>query len=188
MKVLLLLMCFVSLVAMCFGQSSNTPKPDLSGTWEFDGARSNVAKSKKNSSPEQLKITHNDPELIIRRKIEIRGVPEEQDLTYYTDGRSEKNPTTDWLTTNPGSDSFKPAETASKTTWSKDKIVTRSISRSYAGTAIIEFEIIDEWKLSSDGKTLTKTTRFVPSKDMRNIAFVAGMGTDLKAFYKLISK
>jgi hypothetical protein len=185
-KVLFLLTCLVTLAATCFGQS-NIPKPDLSGTWEFDAARSNVAKS-KNSLPEQLKITHHDPELIIRRKVNINGVPEERDLTYYTDGRSERNPTTDWLTTNPGSDSFKPSETASKTTWSKDKIVTRSISRSYLGTAIIEFEIIDELRLSSDGKTLTKTTKFVPSKDMRNIAFVAGMGTDFKTVYKLISK
>ena len=187
MKVLLLLMCPVTLVAICLGQSSNTPKPDLSGTWEFDGARSNVAKSRKRS-PEQIKITQHDPELIIRRKVNINGVPEERDLTYYTDGRGERNPTTDWLTTNPSSDSFKPAETASKTTWSKDKIVTRSISRSYAGTAIIEFEIIDELRLSADGKTLTRTTRLVPSKDMRNVAFVAGMGTDLKTVYKLISK
>jgi hypothetical protein len=181
-------MCLVTLAATGFGQSSNTPKPDLSGTWEFDDARSNVAKS-KSSSPEQIKITHHDPELIIRRKVNINGVRQERDLTYYTDGRGERNPTTTWVTTNPGSDSFKPSETASKTTWSKDKIVTRSFTRSNAGAAIMYFEIIDELRLSSDGKTLTKTTRFVPPKDMSpNVGFVAGTRTDLKTVYKLISK
>lgn len=127
MKALLLPICLVVLAAICFGQSSNTGKPDLSGTWEFDAARSNVAKSK--SSPEQIKITHHDPELIIRRKVIINGVPEERNQTYYTDGRGERNPTTAWVTTNPGSDSSRPAGTQSKTTWSKDKIVTRSVGR-----------------------------------------------------------
>jgi len=187
-KVLLLLMCLVTLVTICAGQSSNTPKPDLSGIWEFDGARSNLAKS-RSSSPERIKITHHDPELLIRRKVIINGVPQERDLTYYTDGRGESNPTTDRLTTNTGPDSFKPPETASKTTWSKDKIVTRSIARTHAGAAIIEVDIIDELRLSSDGKTLTRTTRFVPRKDMSpNVAFVAGRGADVQAVYKLISK
>ena len=188
MKVLFSLMCLVTLVTVCFGQSSNPPKPDLSGTWEFDGARSNFGKSRK-GAPEQIKITHHDPELIIRRKVSINGVPEERDLTYYTDGRGEKNPTTFWLTTNPGSDSFRPDESGSKTFWSKDKIVTRSISRTSAGAMIVEFDIIDELRLSSDGKTLTKTTRTIPRKDLTpNVGFVAGTRPDLTAVYKLISK
>jgi hypothetical protein len=186
-KVLLLPICLVALAAICFSQSSNTGKPDLSGTWEFDAARSNFARSR--SSPEQIKITHHDPELIIRRKIIVNRVSEERELTYYTDGRGEKNPTTSWVTTNPGSDSFKPSETASKTTWSKDKIVTRSVSRFYAGAETMEFEIIDEWRLSSDGQTLTKTTRTVPMRTVNsNGVFVSGRGTDMKAIYKLISK
>jgi hypothetical protein len=187
-KVLFPLIGLVTLVTVCFGQSSTPPKPDLSGTWEFDAARSSVGRSKK-SSPERVKITHHDPELIIRRKVIINGVPQERDLTYYTDGRSERNPTTDRLTTNTGPDSFKPAETASKTIWSKDKIVTRSITRTNAGAAIIDVDIIDELRLSPDGKTLTRTTRFVPRKDMSpKVAFVAGWGADSKAVYKLISK
>ena len=186
MKVLLLPICLVAWAAISFGQSNSPAKPDLSGTWEFDRARSNVTKS-KNSSPERIKITHHDPELVIRRKVNINGVPEERDLTYYTDGRGETNPTTVWVTTNPGSDSSRPTESGSKTTWSKDKIVSRSISRSYAGAAIVEFEIIDEWRLSADGQTLTKTTKTVPKDVSANAAFVAG-GHDLKAVYKLISK
>ena len=188
MKVILLPIYLVALAAIAFGQSTSKVKPDLSGTWEFDAARSNVAKS-KSSSPEQIKITHHDPELIIRRKVIVNGLPEERDLSYYTDGRGERNPTTAWVTTNPGSYSIRPSAIESKTAWSKDKIVTRSVSRVSAGAAIVEFEIIDEWRLSSDGKTLIKTTRTVHKTNVTpNDAFVVGSGAEFKAVYKLISK
>ncbi|HEX3085168.1 MAG TPA: hypothetical protein VHP99_11630 [Pyrinomonadaceae bacterium] len=180
MKVILLPIFLVASAAICFGQSNQTAKPDVSGTWEFDARRSNVAQSKTNS-PEQMEITHHDPELVIRRKAIINGLPEERDLTYYTDGRDEKNPTTAWVTTNPGSNSSRPADTQSKTTWSKDKIVTRSASRFFAGATIMDFEIIGELQLSSDGKTLTKTTRTVPLRTVTgNGVFAGGRGTDLK--------
>lgn len=189
MKALLVPVYLAICVACCFGQSSKTVEPDFSGTWEFDAGRSNVGKSTKRS-PEQIKITHHDPELIIRRKVRINGVSEERDLTYYTDGRGERNPATFWVTTNPNSDSFRPSETTSKTTWRKDRIVTRSFSRSYvAGTAIVEFEVIDELRLSSDGKTLTRSTRTVPKRDLSpNPPVVVGSGAEFKTVYKLISK
>jgi len=187
-KVILLPICLIVCVAICFGQANKPARPDLSGTWEFDSGRSDVGKP-KSSAPEQIKVTHHDPELIIKRTVVINGVEQERDLTYYTDGRGEKNQTTAWVTTNPGADSYRPTETTSKTTWDKDKIVTRSVSRSYAGTAIVEFEIIDELRLSSDGKTLTKITRTVPKKDVTaNVAFITGNGADFKVVYKLISK
>ena len=188
MKVLLLPICIVACVAVCFGQSNKTVRPDLTGTWEFEYGRSIVAKS-KGSAREQIKITQDEPELIIRRRVNINGEPQERDLTYYTDGRGETNPTMDWLTITRGSDSFKPSEVESTTSWQKNKIVTRSITRIYAGAARIECEIIDELKLSSDGKKLTLTRRYVPPRDVRlNFAFVAGRGTEVTSVYKLISK
>ncbi|HXT63291.1 MAG TPA: hypothetical protein VN696_09670 [Pyrinomonadaceae bacterium] len=189
MKVILLLICLVGCVAVCFGQSNKTPvRPDFTGTWELDAARSNVAKSKK-SSPERIKITHHDPELTIRRKVSIDGVAEERDLIYYTDGRGETNPTTAWVTTNPGSESYRPRDTKSKTTWNKTKVVTRSVSQSFASGGVFEFEIVDEWRISSDGKSLTKTTKTVPNRNLTgNAAFVIGNGTEFKEVYKLISK
>src|SRR5689334_15727737 len=99
MKVLLLLICLAACVAAGFSQSKIV-KPDLTGTWEVDAARNKETKS-QSSVPEQIKITHRDPELIIRRQIIIKGVPEQRDLTYYTDGRGETNPATAWLTANP---------------------------------------------------------------------------------------
>ena len=147
-----------------------------------------MAKSKK-SSPERIKITHHDPELTIRRKVSIDGVAEERDLIYYTDGRGETNPTTAWVTPKPGSESWRPKETKSKTAWSKNKVVTRSVSQTFGGAAVFEFEVIDQWRLSSDGKTLTKTTKTVPNRNLTgNAAFVIGEGAEFKEVYKLISK
>ena len=97
MRLILLPILLVACVAISFGQSNQTGKPDLSGNWELDPARSHLGKS-DTSTPQQIKITHHDPELIIRRKIVIKGVPEERNLIYYTDGRGEKKSPNCWST------------------------------------------------------------------------------------------
>jgi hypothetical protein len=168
--------------------NKSKPKPDLSGTWEFDRKRSNVGKNSA-SPPEQITITHHDPELKIRKTVTINGQKEERELTYYTDGRGETNPTTAWITANPGSITDRPSETTSKTSWSSDKVVTRSVFLPHSSTAIMEFEITVERRISSDGKTLTETTHTnVKSDPISNSVFVAGRGTDFKAVYNLVSK
>jgi hypothetical protein len=141
------------------------------------------------SPPEQITITLHDPELKIRKTVTVNGQKEERELTYFTDGRGETNPTTAWITANPGSESGRPPETKSKTSWSGEKVVTRSVFQTRAGSAIMEFEITVERRLSSDGKTLTETTHTNARPDpMSNSTFVAGRGTDFKAVYNLVSK
>src|SRR5512141_326440 len=116
----------VAAVAICYGQGSGK-KPDLSGTWEFDRDRSNVGRSSKSPNPpEKITITYHDPELKMHRTVFTNGQSEESDSSYYTDGRGETNPTTAWITTNPGSAADRPPETKSRTNWSGKKIVTRS--------------------------------------------------------------
>jgi len=157
--------------------NKSKPKPDLSGTWEFDRKRSNVGKSNSSSPPEQITITHHDPELKIRKTVTVNGQKEERELTYYTDGRGETNPTTAWITANPGSESGRPPETKSK------------VFLPHTSAAIIEFEITVERRISSDGKTLTETTHTKAKPDpMSNSVFVAGRGADFKAVYNLVSK
>ena len=188
MRLILLLICLATCVAPCFSQSNQATKPDLSGIWEFDASHSNVVKSRK-TPPERIKITHHDPELIIHRTVSINGAQEERDLTYYTDGRGETNPTTAWVTTNPGSESYRPSKTKSKTAWSNNKVVTRSVVQTFGGGAVFEFEIVDEWRLSSNGKALTKTSKTIPNRNLTgNAAFVIGNGAEFKEVYKLISK
>jgi len=187
MRLLLPLIFFGAGLAVCFGQSTKTVKPDLTGTWQLESPRHSSSNS-PNKPPEQIKITHHDPELIIRRKVQIKGVPQEQDLTYYTDRRGETNPTTEWVTSNPGDETYRPMETKSQTSWNKNKVVTRSVSRPFARATSFEFEIVDEWRLSEDGKTLTLTTRTNPQSNSSANAVFAGPGTDIKRVYKLISK
>jgi hypothetical protein len=182
MRVILLLICLSTCVPVCLSQSNETVKPDLTGTWELVPHQ----KGEELSPPQQIKITHHDPKLIIRGTVQAKAEPEERELIYYTDGRGERN-TTGELTIKLHFESWEPTETESKTIWSKDKIVTRSAEQSFSGAAIVVYEIVDEWKLSSDGKTLARTTTTKPKKDVSgNAAY--GDGFEFKRVYKLIPR
>ena len=176
MKTLLLSTCLIALATICLAQSSQPGKPDLSGTWKLDAG-------KKADISEEIKITHHDPQFIVRRK--VKDAAEETELTYYTDGRGEKN------SAGPGEaafESWRPQETESKTSWDqKSNLVTRSASMVVSSGAVWEREIVDEWRLSSDGKTLTLTTKTLPKKDSPGNA-AAAAATEFKRVYKLISK
>src|SRR5687768_3621548 len=117
-KIPFVVICVSACTAICLGQTNKSAsKPNLSGTWELDQKRSHFWKSKSSSnSPEQMKITHADPELRITQRILVNGQMEERELTYYTDGRGETNPTTAYITTKTGVTSERPAKTRSKTT------------------------------------------------------------------------
>lgn len=181
MKALLLSTCLLAFATIGFAQSSQTGKPDLSGTWKLDAAKSA-------DTLEELKITHHDPLFIVRRKVHPKDAPdapEETELTYYTDGRGEKN--LSGVGSEAGFESWRPAKTESTTSWDKNNLVTRSVSRSISSGAIFEREIVDEWRLSADGKTLTLTTKNLPKKDSPGNA-AAGAATGFKRVYKLISR
>ena len=181
MKVILLPICLFACVAICFGQS-NKPKPDLTGTWV------DVTTKSKKRSPEEIKITHHDPELILRRKISVNGTTEERDFTYYTDGRGEKNPPLLWLISTPDAGSSQPPDVVSETTWNKDKIVIHFANRVYAGRAVVEADIKMEFRLSKDGRTLTRNTSIAPLQISAHPLIAVGNGADVKTSYKLISK
>ena len=187
MKAILLPIGVVAFSIICLAQSDKSVKPDLTGTWEIDAARS--GRDKSETSPEQIRITQHDPEFIIHRKVTIKGAPAHHDFIYYTDARGEKNPAIEGLTTEPYSEAWRSKETESTTSWDKDKLVTRSVSRSFESGVIFEAEITHEWRLSSDGKTLTENIRTVPNRTAGgNGSAVAGHGVEYKNVYKLISK
>ena len=180
------LLC-IGCAAVSHGQGSSPPaKPDLSGTWAFDRGRSNVGKNSSVNS--EIKISHLDPELRILRTIDINGQPAQRELIYYTDGRGETNPTTTWLSTSPDPTSPRPAETKSKTKWNGDRVVIRSKLRLMAGIHAIEEDVVDEWKLSADGKTLTQTTRHIFPANSPGVIFVPANRPAAKKVYTLISK
>lgn len=170
-----------------YGQDKKSAaKPDLSGTWAFDRSRSNVGKT--SSADDALKILHHDPELKIIRTIILNGHPEQQELTYYTDGRGETNPATFWLSSSPDPKSPHPKETKSKTKWSGERVVTRTTLRLMAGIHVIEEDVVDEWQISTDGKTLTQTTRHIVPRPSDGSIVVPANRPDDKRVYTLISK
>lgn len=164
-------------------QKTTRPKSDFTGTWLLDRAKSNIGPPLVPDQP--LKIVHHDPEVRITHRVQNNGQSTEKDFVYYSDSRGETNPTTMFLST--GTDLNKPASdkdvTKSKTKWEGDKLVTRSTLRHVVAGHRLEFDIIDEWKLSRDGKTLTQTSRTVFRQDVSDGIFVPANRPDNKRIY-----
>jgi len=191
LKALVSIFCFILICALGTSpaqqkQKTAKTKPDFTGTWLLAPSRSNVQPSRTPDRP--LKITHRDPELKITRMIEHNGQVTGQDLVYYTDGRCETNPTTMFLSTGTDINRQRPDKdvTRSKTNWSGNKLVTRSSLRSMIAGHVLEFTIIDEWKLSQDGKILTQTSRTVFRQDMSGGIFVPANRPDPKRVYNRV--
>ena len=159
-------------------------KPDFSGTWLFDTKKSNTgALTTRPDLP--MKILHQDPEFKMVTSSEANNQIKEHEFIYFTDGRGEENEATSVITANPSA--FKPEDlknkvTKSKTKWSGGKIVTRSsYTVNVPGGTFVEFEQVDEWKLSTDGKILTQTSRV--NLKSSNTAFIPGNPPDKKRVF-----
>ena len=181
---------FVIVSCVSFGQAQVKGKPDFSGVWKFDRSKSTASEIGKRDVP--LKIVYKDPELRITRTFERNGQPVERDFIYYTDGRGETNMATMLITSEPGR--VKPEDidkeiVKSRTTWQSDKVVTRASKRNLTGGHVLEYDIVDEWKISSDGKTLTQTSRLVFQSDPtgRSVVVPANRADDKRVF-SLVSK
>ena len=163
------------------------PKADLTGTWLLDAKKSHSVGL--NSRPDlPIKISHQDPELRITLTSASNGQLVERNFVYFTDGRGEENQATTMLTTNPGGPprDLQKERIKSTTRWSGNKIVTRSLLQLQAGGRVVEFELVDEWTLSSDGKTLTQTTRTVHLQSSSDGAFIPAMAPDKKRVYNRV--
>jgi len=184
LKLLSILFVITSCVSLSQAQVNNK-KPDFSGVWKFDHSKSTASEIGKRDAP--IKIVYNDPEFRITRTIERNGQSVERDFVYYTDGRGETNVATMLMTSEPGR--VKPEDidkeiVKSKTMWQHGKVVTRSTTRDLTGAWILEYDIIDEWKISSDGKTLTQTSRIVFQADPtgRSVVVPANRPDDKRVF------
>ena len=112
-------------------------KPNLSGTWKLDVAKSDFGPLPTPESQVE-KITHEDPSL----KINVAQTGEmgdlNFDLAYTTDGKECTN-------------TIAGNEMKSVLSWDGDALVIDS-KGNFNGT---DFTAKDHWKLSDDGKTLT---------------------------------
>ena len=159
------------------------PKLDFSGAWLLDLKKSDQ-KQVLTRPDLPMKSSHQDPEFRVITTSESNGQPVQKEFIYYTDGRGENNHATTLLTTSPASvqpHDIEKKVTKSKTTWSGEKVVTRSNLRLLAGGHVVEFELIEEWKLSRDGNVLTKTTRTVFQQS--DTVFVPVTAPDKKTVY-----
>jgi hypothetical protein len=164
--------------------SKATAKPDFSGTWLLDTKKSNTGGL--TTRPDlPITISHQEPEFKMVISSEANGQIKKHEFTYFTDGRGEENEATSIITANPAA--FKPEDlknkvTKSKTKWRGDKIVTRSrYTLNVPGASLIEFEQVDEWKLSTDGKILTQTSRV--NLQSSNSAFFPSNAPDKKRVF-----
>jgi len=158
-------------------------KPNFTGTWLLDQKKSDD--SGLTTRPDlPIKIAHQEPDFRVTRSSEKNGQIVEHHFVYFTDGRGEENEATSLLTTNPSSakaDDLKNRVTKSKTQWSGNKIVTRALLRMDLAGHFVEFEQVDEWKLSDDGNVLTQTSRLIFQNS--DTAFVPAMAPDKKRVY-----
>jgi hypothetical protein len=164
-------------------RSQSKSKPDFSGRWLLDQKKSDD--SGLTTRPDlPVKITHQEPEFRVMRSSERTGQIVEHDFVYFTDGRGEENEATALLTTDPStitSDDLKNRVTKSTTKWSGNKIVTRARLRMDVAGHFVEFEQVDEWKISDDGKVLTQTSRVIFQNS--DTAFIPAMAQNKKRVY-----
>jgi hypothetical protein len=117
-------------------------KPDFSGTWNLDKEKSEMGGGPgggpRMAAP-SMTIDHKDPELMIKRKLEVQGEERTQELKYTTDGKPNTN------------QGFRGRTINSKTTWEGSKLVTEATRETPQGT----IETKEIYSLSEDGKILT---------------------------------
>src|SRR6476620_8410728 len=131
-----LILCCSALAA-----AQDKPKPNLAGSWIVDSAKSEKTANFIEDSEKSITIEQHDPEIRITRKFESFSIP----TVYYTDGRGEtfKSPAN-------------PIAVQSKTKWDGDKLVIHYVGGGLGATGVRNINLVEEWKLSKDGQTLTK--------------------------------
>jgi hypothetical protein len=152
LKVLINCLCLFLALSVCVAQStkldsSKKSKPDLNGTWVLDDSRSNLNSGQKDKIVDYvLHIVHREPEIRIVKKYKQRGREFREETIYYTDGKPEFSSRTGRRDPEP------------ITRWRGDKLVRKSTARMKVETfPPMEIVTSEEWELSSDGKTLTRT-------------------------------
>jgi hypothetical protein len=146
----------VFFVCLVFGvsvaQTTNSSKtktiPDLSGVWALDESRSEIDPRLRKEEDYVLTIVHKEPEIRLIKTYQQYGRKKTEESIYYTDGRPEYHSRT-------GKNS-KP-----ETRWRGNKLRRKSVTSPYGGRSGIfqhlEDVMIEEFELSADGKTLTRT-------------------------------
>lgn len=139
------------LLVMCAVAAGAQGRPDFSGSWRLDRARSDFGPfsgSPAVRAEVALAVAHEGAELKITRRETLDGRERTTELVYYTDGRGEMNPST-----------LGRVGVKSTTKVDGGKIVaTSTLTRKGPDGKPSTLEATDTWQLSGDGRTLTQTT------------------------------
>lgn len=139
-----LILPMVLLAGLCFGQKQTShQKPDFTGTWVLEKSQSNVDSG---ITDYVLTVIHRGPDIRMTKQYKRGKKPITEKLTYYTDGRADVNP------------GQRPDDPSPETKWKGTKLVRRSVSRpAGGGSLVVEFVTYEEWSLSDDQQTLTRS-------------------------------
>jgi hypothetical protein len=148
-SVFFLCLVFGVSVAQTKNSTKTTTRPDLSGVWAFDKSRSEVDPRLRNKEEDfvVLTIVHKEPEIRLIKTYELHGRKLTSESIYYTDGRPESH------------SGVKDPEP--ETRWRGNKLFRKSVTSPNGGSSGIftslEIVLTEEFELSADGKTLTRT-------------------------------
>ena len=141
---------FLVLLCSALAAAQNKPKPNLSGTWIIDSAKSENSNNFLEDSVKSVTIEQNELEIKITRKLDRVSIP----AIFYTDGRGETYKS-------PGSS----MGMQSKTKWDGDKLVIHFVGGGIGFTGARNLNVVEEWKLSKDGQTLNKKIIVIPLRN-----------------------
>jgi hypothetical protein len=147
-SVFFLFLVFGVSVAQTTTGSKTKALPDLSGVWALDESRSELDPRRVKQQDYVLTIIHKEPEIRLTKTYQQYGKQKTEETIYYTDGRPEFHSSTG-----------KNSEPVTR--WRGNKLVRRMVSSPYGAPSgvlpPIEVSMTEEFELSADGKTLTRT-------------------------------
>ena len=153
MNVLRSVIGLLLVVGVCVGQTAIKARPDFSGVWILDESKSDLSDNPEGKVTDYvMTIVHKEPEFRTVKKYKRSGRDHVEESVYYTDGRPEFQAST----TRAGHLDPEPV-----TRWDGKKLVRRWTTPT-TGITIktfppLESVTTDEWKLSPDSNTLTRT-------------------------------
>jgi hypothetical protein len=154
--VIALFICVASNIAASQAKYNGTskkpiPNPNLSGKWVLDKKRSDPgAGLRVDLADVTLLIDHKEPNISIRREVRRNGMTTVEQSVYTTTQQQPKS---------------KPEEeqvTKAVTEWKGSRLVTTILAIVQADPRkkpTLVMEMVEEWDLSKDGKTLTQRLR-----------------------------
>lgn len=136
----------ILLACVGIGALAADAKPNFSGDWKLDTAKSDFGGFPGPSSMTQ-KIAHEDPSLKVAAKMSTDNGDFDFESAYTTDGKESVN-------------QFGPNSMKSTLAWEGDALLVNS--KGQFGDN--EVTMKDKWELSGDGKTLTVQRHFASSQ------------------------